>query len=129
LSSLPVEFLFNSQLLGMGAAALHEHAQHNGEQYTGNNPDDCDCVHCESPFLKCFRPERWIRRLPVLRLVTLDESDLLCCLAPALNQDCEHNNKKHAAYDANDQDVVHFRSPFLEDPFLLGCLLTWRAVT
>jgi hypothetical protein len=64
------------------------------------------------PSSNVFTPEHRIQTVPVVRLVIPNERGLLDRFAPALNQNCQHNNKKNAAYDANDQNAVHFRSPF-----------------
>jgi hypothetical protein len=113
-----LNLVFNSQLLGVGAAPLYKHAQHNGEQYTGYHPDNCDGVHCDSPFLQCLSLQSTGLKVPVVRLVIPNQRGLLDRFAPALNQNCQHSNKKNAAYDANDQNAVHFGPLSCEDPLL-----------
>jgi hypothetical protein len=58
-------------------------------------------------------PEHQIQSVPVVRLAVRNKRGLLDRFAPALNQNCQHNHKKNAAYDTNDQNAVHFGSPFL----------------
>jgi hypothetical protein len=40
----------NVQLLNPGATALDQNDQHNHKEHTRNDPDNCWCIHGESPF-------------------------------------------------------------------------------
>jgi hypothetical protein len=96
-------------LLNPGATALDQDAQHNHKKHSGNNPDNCRCVHCESPFLLVWR--RLAREEhPASRKIGV-LAPLLNLRAAALDQNHQYNYKERTRDDTNNRRCIHCSFP------------------
>ena len=50
IAARPLSLLVSPPLLDAGATALNQDDQHENKKHAGSNPDDCRCVHYDSPF-------------------------------------------------------------------------------
>jgi len=110
-------------LANLGAAALDEDAEHNDKQHAGDNPDQSNLVHFQSPFTQI--PESWLaapggfevgwRSACKARPRQKDphRRRLVHLRAAALNENAENNDEQHAGDNPDNRYLVHTDPPFL----------------